>query len=208
MMKSDSSFVPVIGFVITLLLFPSCLSGEAQLSLGDSGTLSGTLTYRVNRIFAGLGLVGESRLLLPLPTSQREVDAAQQQYPGLTFSDVEFSDETEYINAQCRFRVSEESAAEFWLTPTSSFRVLSDEKRLEWLLWNPFSGNEFPDETKALLDSLSESMDWVITLELPGTIRSNNLGIVQRDRRTIILELDYREIIDTNESVQWSVQWN
>ncbi len=177
----------IIPFILCTVVLCSCVGVESRLSIGNDGSGTLSLDYRVPREVAAYGRADDAGLAIPLPVDRADFLRAIEGIPGvrLTRYSRRASEDQIAIHALIAFRNLADLARVPALGDAGLSLVESGGTRTLTQVVAGKPGSAPTPESLAMIDSLFAGAAITVVLTTPSPMTPGTVGTLSPDRRTL-----------------------
>jgi hypothetical protein len=192
-----------------VLVLASCIGIESSILLRQDGSGSLTLSYTVSQYIKNID-AERSAKQLPLPVNEEEFRRSVQSIEGLRLTSLEQREDQEnvYIRAELEFdSLDAVNALGAEGQMGISLETQNGTKVFRQVIYEPQEGEEITGESLAMVETFFQGYELVYSLTVPSEVRSNSLGTLGADRRTVEYRVTVADILKSTKPLVLEVVW-
>jgi hypothetical protein len=196
----------VLALSFAAALLCSCVGISADISVGEDGSGSISLEYRVSRLVESMGKLEGNERWLPLPYGRDTFERFVSGQRGLRLED--FSEKVDETDRTVRASISStdlESLVRFVVSTgkSASFSENNGKRTLSLRVWE--GGGPLDPDLKRLVDTVFRGYSVVLRFRLPAAAAVQGGSL--EDERTALFSAPVTEIISADKPIVWTVAW-
>lgn len=196
--------------VIAAVLLSSCIGIDSRLTVRDNGSGTLTLTYRVSQLVVNLGNPVDAKSVVPLPLSRADFDRSLEAASGkVRLTRFERSEDQNDVTIRAELAFDSLDA----LSQLSAFRGADihaaadgDTSTFSQLIAKA-PREPITDDSLRMVDAFFGGYELTFSVEAPRPVKSNTLGSLSDDRRTLTYKTSIKDLVRATSDVILSMTW-
>ena len=196
--------------IVAAALLSSCIGIDSRLTIRDNGSGTLTLIYRVSQLVVNLGSPVDGRNVVPLPLSRADFDRSLEAADGkvrLTQFDRTEDQNDVTIRAVLAFD-SLDALAQLSAFHSADIHAAADGDNYTFSQLIAKAPREpITDDSLRMVDAFFGGYDLSFRVETPKPVKSNSLGTLSDDKRTLTYKTSIKDLVRAKSDVVLSMSW-
>jgi len=196
--------------IIAAAFLTSCIGIDSRLTIRDNGSGTLTLIYRVSQLVVNLGSPIDGKNVVPLPLSRADFDRSLEGAAGkvrLTQFDRSEDQNDVTIRAELAFD-SLDALAQLDAFRGADIHAAVDGDTYTFSQLIAKAPREpITDDSLRMVDAFFGGYDLAFRVEAPRPVKSNSLGTLSDDKRTLTYKTTIEDLVRTKNDVVLSMSW-